>query len=83
MIHLSGTSGLLEALALMRQLTNAMGPSLRAIVIKSACMQEYARRCLVAHEYLKEVRSREGQGDRGVETVDGPGGGRQDAPRRI
>jgi hypothetical protein len=66
----------------MRQLTNAMGPSLKAVVIKSACMQEYARRCLVAHEYLKAVRSREDK-EPGVETVDEPGVQQDLAPRRV
>eukprot|EP00961_Rhodomonas_salina_P147131 1980101-Rhodomonas_salina.1 len=52
---LSGHDGVLEAVALLRQLTSAM-PSVRAIVIKSACMRALASSFLPANELLPALQ---------------------------
>jgi|AntAceMinimDraft_5_1070358.scaffolds.fasta_scaffold319935_1 hypothetical protein len=48
---LSGPDGLLEALALLRQLSSAM-PTLRVAVIKSTCVQRHARGLLAGRKFL-------------------------------
>eukprot|EP00638_Chattonella_subsalsa_P007951 CAMPEP_0117745494 /NCGR_PEP_ID=MMETSP0947-20121206/7388_1 /TAXON_ID=44440 /ORGANISM="Chattonella subsalsa, Strain CCMP2191" /LENGTH=356 /DNA_ID=CAMNT_0005562645 /DNA_START=142 /DNA_END=1212 /DNA_ORIENTATION=- len=49
---LSGQNGLLEALALVRQLKYAYNPSLRTVVIKSRCMKDHSDQLLVANQHL-------------------------------
>jgi hypothetical protein len=50
---LSGASGVLDALALLRQLAARYRPSLKAIVIKSSCVRSLATSLRGAHELLQ------------------------------
>lgn len=49
----AGSSGLLESVSLLRSLSSALGPKLRTIVIKSACMRAHARRCVVGNRVMR------------------------------
>ena len=51
----SGPDGLLEAIALTRQLTCAF-PSLRVLVLKSKCVQRHARSLLPARQLIADCR---------------------------
>jgi protein-L-isoaspartate O-methyltransferase len=56
---LSSDSGLMEALALIRQLSHAFRPRLRAIVIKSACVRSFCGELTPAVAFIEAVESRQ------------------------
>lgn len=70
---LSGAEGLLEAVALLRQLGSAF-PSCRALVIKSKCVQRHARTMLVGRALLTHLDAMESQSQAGEPAPPGLGG---------
>ena len=55
---LSSDSGLMEALSLIRQLSHAFRPRLRAIVIKSACVRSFCGEMQPSTAYIDAIESR-------------------------
>jgi len=57
---LSGVDGLVEALALVRGLRASLGPELRAVVVKSTCLQRHARGLLQGRKFLAHINAKHG-----------------------
>ena len=55
---LSSDSGLMESLALIRQLSHAFRPRLRAIIIKSACVRMFCGELTPAAAYIEDIELR-------------------------
>ena len=56
---LSGASGALDALALLRQLASRYRSSLKAVVIKSSCVRSLATSLRGAHELKSQLQHQE------------------------